>query len=51
MMRCSSCQKEVTADYVRFRCPNCGKAEITRCKRCREIVAEYKCGECGFKGP
>jgi hypothetical protein len=51
MLRCSSCQKEVTDNYVRFKCPNCGKQEIIRCMRCREIVAAYKCKDCGFEGP
>jgi hypothetical protein len=51
MLRCSSCQKEVTDDYVRFKCPNCGKEEIIRCMKCRKIVAKYKCKSCGFEGP
>jgi len=32
-------------------CPKCGKYQIIRCKHCREIVAKYKCPECGFVGP
>ncbi|MBW3003842.1 RNA-binding protein [Candidatus Woesearchaeota archaeon] len=50
---CSSCKKNVTNDVgsVTFKCPRCGKADITRCKHCREIVARYKCPECGFEGP
>lgn len=51
MLRCYSCQKEVTDDYVRFKCPNCGKEEITRCMKCRKIVAKYRCKACGFEGP
>jgi len=51
MLRCSSCQKEVTDDYVRFKCPKCGKEEVVRCMKCRGTVAKYKCGSCGFEGP
>jgi hypothetical protein len=36
---------------VKFLCPKCSKPEIIRCKHCREIVAKYKCPECGFEGP
>jgi predicted RNA-binding Zn-ribbon protein involved in translation (DUF1610 family) len=50
---CSSCKIEITNvdGTVQFNCPNCGKTKITRCKNCREIVAKYKCPECGFIGP
>ena len=50
---CISCKKDVTnqAGSVKFKCPNCGKTEIIRCKHCREIVSKYKCPECGFTGP
>lgn len=51
MLKCSSCHKEVTDNYVRFKCPNCGKEEIIRCTKCRAIVAKYKCGNCQFEGP
>jgi predicted RNA-binding Zn-ribbon protein involved in translation (DUF1610 family) len=49
-MRCVSCNKEVTNDYVRFKCPGC-KRELVRCNHCREIAATYKCPHCGFEGP
>ncbi|MFH0986614.1 MAG: zinc finger domain-containing protein [Candidatus Micrarchaeota archaeon] len=51
MIKCSSCNKEVTNDYVKFKCPDCGKATVTRCMRCREMVTPYACKECGFTGP
>ena len=50
---CSSCKKRVANETgsTKFLCPKCGKTEIIRCKNCREIVAKYKCPECGFVGP
>jgi len=49
---CISCKKRITGVSVaRFPCPNCGKTEIIRCRHCREIVAKYKCHNCGFEGP
>jgi len=50
---CSSCKKRITNDAgtAKFKCPNCGKSEIVRCKQCRAIVVKYKCPECGFEGP
>ena len=50
MMKCSSCNKEVTDNYVRFKCPSCGN-EIIRCQECRERSGNYTCMECGFEGP
>lgn len=51
--KCVSCKKDITNDSgsAVFMCPGCGKVEIARCKHCREIVAKYKCPECGFEGP
>ena len=51
MLQCSSCKKEVTEDYIKFKCPSCNKAEIVRCAKCRKMVVKYKCPECGFEGP
>ena len=50
---CSSCKRGITnvVGSVIFKCPSCDKAEIIRCKNCREIVATYKCPQCGFEGP
>jgi Zn-ribbon RNA-binding protein len=50
---CTSCNTVLTNDTgaTTFQCPNCGKFEIVRCKKCREIVVKYKCPECGFIGP
>ncbi|MFH1506513.1 MAG: zinc finger domain-containing protein [archaeon] len=52
-LECISCKKRLTNDKgsVRFMCPSCGKHEIIRCKKCRQIVVKYKCPECGFEGP
>jgi predicted RNA-binding Zn-ribbon protein involved in translation (DUF1610 family) len=48
-MKCTSCNKEVTDNYIRFKCPQCSKVLI-RCKACRERASAYKC-ECGLVGP
>jgi len=50
---CSSCKKEIANDEgtVMFKCPNCGKVEITRCRHCRLSAVKYKCKECNFEGP
>ncbi|MFH1751517.1 MAG: zinc finger domain-containing protein [archaeon] len=47
---CSSCNKEVTNDFVEFECPGCSKKRIVRCEKCRALSKEYKCS-CGFVGP
>ncbi len=51
--KCSSCKKVIAniQGSVNFKCPKCGKTDVVRCKHCREIVAKYKCHECGFEGP
>jgi hypothetical protein len=51
--KCTTCKTSLVNNKgaVRFMCPNCGKQEIARCGKCREIVAKYKCPECGFEGP
>ncbi len=36
---------------TRFKCPNCGKAEIVRTKHQRRIAVKYKCKNCSFSGP
>ncbi|MBS3143038.1 RNA-binding protein [Candidatus Woesearchaeota archaeon] len=50
---CSSCKRKTTnvAGTVRFPCPKCGKAVITRCTHCRKIAAPYTCPSCEFTGP
>ncbi|MBU2638528.1 MAG: DUF1610 domain-containing protein [Nanoarchaeota archaeon] len=52
-IKCSSCNKELMNDKgaAKFKCPQCLKQEIKRCKHCREIGAKYTCPECGFTGP
>ena len=44
-IKCISCEKPLTnvVGSVKFLCPSCGKAEIMRCKNCREIVSKYVC--------
>ncbi|MBR9676175.1 RNA-binding protein [Candidatus Woesearchaeota archaeon] len=51
--RCLSCKKNIAnmIGTVTFLCPNCTKAEITRCVECRKNVVKYVCPECGFEGP
>lgn len=53
MVTCLSCKKQIanTRGLAKFNCPNCSKYDIVRCKKCREIVAKYKCPECNFEGP
>ncbi|MFH1072783.1 MAG: zinc finger domain-containing protein [Nanoarchaeota archaeon] len=50
---CISCKRNLANDRgsVIFPCPKCGEYEITRCKKCRMIVARYTCPSCGFTGP
>jgi len=50
---CSSCHRlmEPGEHGVEFMCPNCGKAVIRRCKRCRQLGIPYECPNCGFRGP
>ena len=50
---CISCNIKIGASdaAVTFDCPNCGKAEIVRCKACRTKVIKYICPKCGFEGP
>lgn len=54
-VQCNSCRKEIINErgVARFNCPKCGKYEIIRCSRCREIAAKYNCPDekCGFQGP
>lgn len=49
-VKCVSCNREVTDDYVRFKCPGC-KRELIRCMECRNNVTSYKCPECALEGP
>ena len=37
--------------FVKFKCPNCLKSEITRTLHEREVGAKYECKQCGFTGP
>ncbi|GIU69969.1 MAG: RNA-binding protein [Candidatus Woesearchaeota archaeon] len=51
--KCISCKISLVNNKgaTTFLCPNCGKYEIKRCGKCREIAAKYVCPECGFEGP
>ncbi|MFH1239968.1 MAG: zinc finger domain-containing protein [Candidatus Diapherotrites archaeon] len=51
MKVCSTCNKEVTDNYVEFKCPKCSKERIVRCLHCRSTSKPYTCKECGFIGP
>ena len=51
MKVCGACNREVTDDFVEFKCPSCGKSRIVRCEKCRQQAKPYKCEECGFEGP
>ncbi len=48
---CTSCGTNVSAEYTKFTCPQCGKSEFIRCPQCRILAAKYSCGQCGFTGP
>ncbi|MEK6911874.1 MAG: zinc finger domain-containing protein [Candidatus Thermoplasmatota archaeon] len=50
--RCSSCGVTLLGPgTTAFPCPNCGKATIGRCARCRDQSVAYRCPKCGFQGP
>ena len=51
MKVCGTCNKEVTQDFVEFKCPKCSKSRIVRCLACRNNAKNYECKECGFIGP
>ncbi|MFH1256164.1 MAG: zinc finger domain-containing protein [Candidatus Diapherotrites archaeon] len=51
MKVCSTCNREVTSEFVEFKCPECGKGKIVRCQNCRVNSRLYTCKECGFTGP
>ncbi|MEK6841222.1 MAG: zinc finger domain-containing protein [Nanoarchaeota archaeon] len=49
---CISCKKEISeSGSVSFKCPNCLKYDITRCRHCRELASRYVCPSCNFSGP
>jgi len=50
---CISCRSPITPKEkgVEMFCPNCGETIFWRCKKCRELVNNYKCVKCGFIGP
>jgi predicted RNA-binding Zn-ribbon protein involved in translation (DUF1610 family) len=49
---CSSCGIRLSGrGSTVFKCPQCGRADIGRCARCRDQSVAFKCAECGFEGP
>ena len=50
MKICSSCNRQVTNEYVEFRCPE-GSEKIVRCAECRKNARPYTCAETSFVGP
>ncbi len=53
VLSCVSCGRyvESEAKWVAFKCPQCGKADILRCGKCKTVENQYECAECGFIGP
>ena len=51
--KCTSCGKRIESetDWVEFKCPGCGKANVIRCNKCKRLENKYKCPDCGFEGP
>ena len=51
-LACTSCKKEIgESGGIVFKCPNCLKQDIVRCRHCREIASRYICAGCSFSGP
>jgi len=51
-LTCNSCNVELNEPgWVKFKCPDCGKADIYRCRHCRSLGAKYECKDCSFSGP
>lgn len=51
-IRCSSCGVALVGrGVVHFPCPDCGKAQLGRCARCRDQSVPYHCPLCPFVGP
>ncbi len=50
---CVSCKEPILPDQkgVKLPCPSCGEVVFWRCRKCRDLVNNYKCPKCGFAGP
>jgi len=51
MKVCMTSNREVTDDFIEFKCPSCGKERIVRSLHSRQTSKPYACPECGFSGP
>ena len=52
MTECNRCGEDFENFFNGYNwCPNCGKVEIIRCKKCRVESIPYTCSECDFEGP
>ncbi|MBU0636128.1 RNA-binding protein [Candidatus Micrarchaeota archaeon] len=47
---CTTCNREVSQDYVEFKCPD-GAGKVIRCYTCRKNARPYSCGKNEFIGP
>jgi len=51
-LTCNSCNVELNEPgWMKFKCPDCGKSDIYRCRHCRSLGARYECSSCEFTGP
>ncbi len=50
MKHCTTCNREVTDDYVTFKAPDASNDTIIRCFHCRASVKPYTT-TAGFTGP
>lgn len=51
MKTCTTSNREVTTDFVEFKCPKCGEEKIVRSMHSRATALTYTCKSCGFTGP
>ncbi|MFH1439037.1 MAG: zinc finger domain-containing protein [Candidatus Woesearchaeota archaeon] len=52
-LKCTSCNRSIVNEQgsAKFKCPECLKYDIIRCKACREKAIKYICPNCNFEGP
>ncbi|MBI4053628.1 MAG: RNA-binding protein [Candidatus Diapherotrites archaeon] len=51
MKVCMTSNREVTIDFIEFKCPACSKERIVRSLHSRQTAKPYVCPSCGFVGP